>query len=573
MLRTSFILAAAVLVILAGQTDRDLLTVDDYREAEVAREMLENRDFIVPRLAGTPFVEKPSGFPVIVAAAYRLVGRPSIPAARFVAASFALASLAAVFLLGWRVMGLEGGALAAAFLAFSSRFCRTAHEILLDNALTAALAFALLFAWIALEGETPRARRRASTSMAFALGLAFLFKGFVGPALFGAGLLFYLLTSRRLRELGRFFGWFPAAAFLVPVLAWTIPFILRAPSDLLYQFFIANHFGRFLAASQGHDRSFYFYLLNLWPSLLPVSMLLPFAVLSAWRKRREPDGRPAIFFLAMAVGMLGLLSLSRVKDSVYLLPAYPSLALLAAWWCEGLLARAKTSAFSAGFASLGLIAVLWAITMAAFTLYLGGSVIPMAILLVCVALAAWRLFVASGRMNPRSIVAVISGFLAFGWILWFTGPVMALEAKRLCLRQPVEEIIRQVEDGEILLYHPNDAVRGAFGFYGLRTALNCPTPLSLIEALRQKPDAAVVVRCDRDFPERRALRGRLVEACEDRGIRLIEKACIQASGGVVLALYSPAFNAPIPGVRAADQSPVLINSEEMTNHRPSDPVD
>ena len=56
----------------------------------------------------------------------------------------------------WRVAALL--ALAAVLLAFAARFCRTAHEILLDNALTAALAAALLIAWWCERGLSADAR-------------------------------------------------------------------------------------------------------------------------------------------------------------------------------------------------------------------------------------------------------------------------------------------------------------------------------------------------------------------------------------------------------------------------------
>lgn len=53
-------------VVVVGQVGRELLPPDELREAEVAREMLENGDYIVPHLAGLPFVEKPPGFQAMI---------------------------------------------------------------------------------------------------------------------------------------------------------------------------------------------------------------------------------------------------------------------------------------------------------------------------------------------------------------------------------------------------------------------------------------------------------------------------------------------------------------------------
>ena len=199
--RVAVFALAALLPVVVGQLHRDLLPPDDLREAEVAREMWATGDHVVPQLAGRPFVEKPPGFQAVVASAYTVAGGPTPTAARAVTAAFALLTLVAVFALGRNALGVEGAALAVALLGLSARFCRTAHTILLDNALTAALAFSLLFFWRGLCEQDARVKERAYSAAAFALGISFLFKGFVGPALFGVGALAYLAATRRFGEL------------------------------------------------------------------------------------------------------------------------------------------------------------------------------------------------------------------------------------------------------------------------------------------------------------------------------------------------------------------------------------
>src|SRR4029077_19561849 len=65
-IRVVILLAIGVVVILVGQAGRDLLPPDDLREAEVGREMLTSGDFIIPHLAGLPFLEKPPAFPAVL---------------------------------------------------------------------------------------------------------------------------------------------------------------------------------------------------------------------------------------------------------------------------------------------------------------------------------------------------------------------------------------------------------------------------------------------------------------------------------------------------------------------------
>src|SRR5581483_5528343 len=134
------LLALSAAIILSGQVSTELVTMDDFREVEVAREMLRGGDYVVPHLAGRPFVEKPPGFPILLTLAFRLAGGPSVPAARLLTAAAALLSLAAAYRLAGRSGGRAAGAGAVLALASSPCFSRVAHTILLDNALVAATA-------------------------------------------------------------------------------------------------------------------------------------------------------------------------------------------------------------------------------------------------------------------------------------------------------------------------------------------------------------------------------------------------------------------------------------------------
>jgi 4-amino-4-deoxy-L-arabinose transferase-like glycosyltransferase len=121
-------------------------------------------------------------------------------------------------------------------LALAPCFCRTAHGILLDNALTAAVAWTLLFTWMGLEAVDPRAKRGAYAAAGLFLGFAFLVKGMVGPAIFGSGLITYLLLARRASELKHALQPLPLVAFLAPVALWVVPFLLQAPEPLVRDF-------------------------------------------------------------------------------------------------------------------------------------------------------------------------------------------------------------------------------------------------------------------------------------------------------------------------------------------------
>jgi 4-amino-4-deoxy-L-arabinose transferase-like glycosyltransferase len=446
--------------------------------------MYKSGNYIVPHLAGLPFVEKPPGFSAVVATAYRIVGNPSAAAARLTAAIFALSSLAALFLLGRRILGIEGGSLAAAILAFSQRFCRTAHNVLLDNALTAAIAFTVFFTWVALEADDVHKKRLAYAAAGFSLGVSFLFKGFVGPAIFGSGFLLYLIVSRRFDELRHILRPLPIIAFLVPILSWVVPFLLYTSPDLVREFFIANHLGRFIDGYDSHKGPVYFYLLQMWPEFAPGSIFLPLAVWMAWKTRKEWENRAGIFFLSLCVGPLIFLSASVSKFLVYFLPVHPSLAMLVAW---SIVKRWTSPGRSAKILTwiIATVAILVAGSMVGMTGIRGGSSLSMATATVVFILAAVGCLLSIRRNDLRWTSTCIAALIALGWSLWFTGPMAQIDVARRSIRRPIMEVLSRAGNRDIVLYNPTDGIRGAVSFYRDRTAQEIRSPAELAARLTE----------------------------------------------------------------------------------------
>lgn len=510
-------LAAAVValdavLVLLGQT-RDLTTIDDCREAEVAREMWESGDFVIPTLAGQPFLEKPPGFPAVVATLFRVTG-PGVVAARLVSAAFALAALAAAFLAGRRAFGLAGGVATASALALATLFVRTSHEILLDNALVASTAFALHFAWKAFDGAEPGAKRRAYALAGFSLGIGFLFKGLVGPAIFAAGFAPFLVFTRRWSELRHA----PLAllAFLLPAAAWAVPFLLRATPDQRYEFFVSNHFGRAARAYASHDRPPWFYLETIWYRFAPGAVVLPFAVFRAFRTK-DAALRYALFG---ALGPMLLLSVSRAKDAVYLLPAYPALALLVGGACAR--AYADPTRFERFGLALGAAAA--AVVAGAANAYSGFPVSGVAGVLA----GATAVVFAIVRSDRALQGAALSGLLAVAGSHVVTGRIAELdEAKHAGWRPGIRAVVEAADDRAILLYGPDDRMRGALGFYRNRTAREEFDPATLIDALVRDGQAWLVLAGEPP-PE-------LIAAAASKGVALREEFRARYFDGWLLA--------------------------------------
>jgi 4-amino-4-deoxy-L-arabinose transferase-like glycosyltransferase len=520
----------AVLTVIAGQATLELFTMDDLREAEIAREMLDRGDFVLTTLAGRSYVEKPPGFYIIIALAYRFTGGPSTLAARLVSTAFALSCLAAVYLLGKRASGALGGGIAALALASSMLFCRIAHTVLLDIALAASLAWALHFTWSAMVSEPGRRKRNLHALALFAVGIAFLFKGFVGPALFGSGMLVYLILSRRWGECRWILHPVSIVAFLIPFLAWVIPFVIMASRDLIYEFAITHHFGRALHAYDSHPRPLYFYWLTLWEKFAPGSLLLPFAAVQAWRSRRQPGEAAGLFFLSAALGPGLLLSLSSAKDNAYLLAAYPALAcLVAGWWIEKQEAQAVSSRV--------VVRLFWGTSVLFVAGLLGltwhfGRVTAAG---VCGALglaSAAALGGISFRNGNTGLAAwSAAALLTLGVILCCEHPIATRYLAQLDPKPALRILLAVAGDRRMFLLQPDDRLRGGCGFLRGRTAEEILSPRVLVAKLKEDPRSVAVVPSDP-----RSTRPTLLAELAQAGVRMEVLTSVELPGPKVFDL-------------------------------------
>ncbi|HEY6321975.1 MAG TPA: phospholipid carrier-dependent glycosyltransferase, partial [Thermoanaerobaculia bacterium] len=160
-------LAAIVALVAAvswGLGSYPLLDPDEGRNAEVAREMMAGGDFVLPRLDGLPYLDKPVLFFAADALSQRLLGAGEaaarLPALVFALATAALTAWFAGRLFGRRARWIAGVAALAAPLPIA--FART---VIFDSALTFFMVVALCAFYLAVEASA--ATRRAASAGVF----------------------------------------------------------------------------------------------------------------------------------------------------------------------------------------------------------------------------------------------------------------------------------------------------------------------------------------------------------------------------------------------------------------------
>ncbi len=222
-----------------------------------------------------------------------------------------------------------------------------------------------------------------------------------------------LVMATTLRLEGRLRG-FPALlppwALLLslgPGLLWLAAAVSLAPPGFFEEAVGTNVLGRFFAGTS-HARPFYYFLYQLPADFLPWTLLLP-AVYVVGRRvfagedAASPDTRAAWrFLLAWAGATFVFFSLSGGKRGLYLLPAFPALALLCADAWLRLLERARGTPR----------ALAWALGGVAGVLGVAGAVAVAAPLLPQTSQA---------DVHPIGLVAaglVVIGSVAAGLVAW-----------------------------------------------------------------------------------------------------------------------------------------------------------
>lgn len=301
-----------------------LIDPDEGRNAEVAREMAESGDFVVPHLNGLPYLDKPVLLFAASALSMRVLGVNEL-AARYPSLIFSLGTVALITAFGWIRFGRETGLVAGMMLASSPLVLFFAGVVIFD----ATMMFWVSCATIAFHLALERGHGGWRLAGWAAVGFAVLTKGPVGlvlPMLIGLG---EALAYRR--PMSRLFSWSGLAIFVLLVGPWFLAVSLRHPEFPHYAF-VRETFQRVATDSMRRTGPFYYFLPILLAGVFPwVAVLLAGArrLVDFWRQRAK-HASDEVFLLLWAILPTVFFSISQSKRAGYILPVIPALALLGA---------------------------------------------------------------------------------------------------------------------------------------------------------------------------------------------------------------------------------------------------
>ncbi len=340
----------------AGIVGHDPWKQDEAYTFGIVLHIIESGDWVVPTLAGEPFMEKPPLY-YITAAATAWLASPWLAlhdGARLASVLFVGAAIGCTGLAARRLFGRGRGTTAALLLVGAVGLASHAHELITDTALLAGFAIALWgLAWVL---EKPTAGGLIAGT---GVGVGFMSKGLVEPAMVGLtmALLPALFPAWRTRVYARAAMWTFLAA-LPWLIAW--PAALFARNDALFTtWFWSNNFGRYFGfANLGADSEPWYYARVLPWFALPV---LPLALWNLWRERAAVRSSPALqLCLLMSFSIIAVLASSATARSLYLVPMLVPLAALACAAPDGAARRCGwAAAASMSLVAAAVVGLAW----------------------------------------------------------------------------------------------------------------------------------------------------------------------------------------------------------------------
>jgi len=319
---------------------RALNEPDEGRYSEIAREMIETGNWLVPHFWYLPHLDKPPMTYWLVAASMKLFGQNEW-AVRLPLALAGISGVWAAWLLGCSIGGRRVGLWSALILQSSLLYFVMARMLTPDIFLTQFVAWAMYFfwqSWLTLNSEL-----KIQNSKFFlwhlagwiAITLGFLTKGPIAaviPLIVLATLVIYRRKSFSQWKLllGGLAG--GLALFLILVLPWFLVVFRQVPKAFHYMAF-GQAAGHLLGTTikNRHGSFFYFF------GILAVG-LLPWTWLLGWLWRRSAISNLKsqiskdawVLLNVWAIFTFALFSFSQSKLPAYILPIFPALAVLIA---------------------------------------------------------------------------------------------------------------------------------------------------------------------------------------------------------------------------------------------------
>ncbi len=355
-----FLLVVISVNLLWGIGSVPLLDPDEPVYAETAREMIEFKDYLSPRIFNEYWYDKPPMYYWLVAGVFKLTGANSDFGARLPSAVMGIATILMLYLFLKRLTN-EGAAFwSSVVLGTCVSFFYLGKAAVTDMTL-------LFF----LTGTLLTFLKRKYWVMYIFMGLATLTKGPIGIVFPGIIIFLYLLVMRQLGELKRMhLGW----GLLIYALV-TVPWyylMYNVHGQVFIDTFLGFHnITRFTTPEHPTRVVWYYYIPVIILGLFPWTGLLLSSLKASYKESAASDFDLMIFMNIWWIFVFIFFTISKTKLVSYVFPLFPPLAVIIGWNIARLLnERFRKTEFFVAFSTIGMFLIM------AYGWFYGGSLLP-----------------------------------------------------------------------------------------------------------------------------------------------------------------------------------------------------
>jgi 4-amino-4-deoxy-L-arabinose transferase len=434
-MRKSYVAAIGIFVFLyiIPLGIRPVIIPDESRYAEIPREMIVSGNWVVPKLNGLRYFEKPVLGYWLNALSIELFGENAF-AVRFPSAMAVGLSAFIVFLLVRRFSEEFIAAISAALIFLTSFIVYGVGTFnILDSMLALFLTASMAsFFFAHTAGASTKTKQALLFLFGVFCGLAFLTKGFLAFAIPVAAILPFMIWERRFKDL-LFIPWIPIAGAALTALPWVVLIHIKAP-DFWHYFIWIEHIKRFLSSGAQHHESFWYYSYLFPAAALPWTFFLPAAVMGL--KKQGVEASMTRYAICWFFFPFLFFSVSKGKILTYILPCFPPFAILMTMGIKKYLETGGKKVFSIGAGSLAFLSMILSVALIWIQIMGFKGFKPYAqtwkwgLGVACLMMLGFLLTVAARSLNHKTkLIFVISAPLALLFSINFMMPDLTIEHK------------------------------------------------------------------------------------------------------------------------------------------------
>lgn len=334
----TLVFVISLVLTLIGSWSYPIYILDEAKNAEAAREMLINFDFIVPTFNAILRTDKPPLHYYFMMLGYKFFGINAL-GARFFSGVFGALTIAITFYFTNKFSNRKTAWITTIVLLSSVFFIQEFHLSVPDPYLIFFISSGL---WCFFDFYIS-SNKKMLWLMYICFGLGTLAKGPISIALPGLICILFLifhkdLTIKKILEYKPFFG---LILLLAVVLPWYIMIHQQTNGAWTKGFFLDHNLSRFGNKMEGHGGVFLITWAFVLLGLMPFSFFIPFALKKAYQFRRQD--KLWLFGSIVSLVFIVFFSISGTKLPNYTMPCYPFLALVISKGLEHLGANKKRS--------------------------------------------------------------------------------------------------------------------------------------------------------------------------------------------------------------------------------------